>query len=123
MASGAARFASEPSEPIETIDSHSSASTTASVHISRQPTQRDDNINLARHATALSRIETAKSQHNATVGQGLKSRTASRSSKPLPAFGAGKPYPPDLPDQEEYVVEFDGTDDPMHAMNWPFAKK
>lgn len=45
------------------------------------------------------------------------------SSKLLPAFGAGKPYPPPLPEREEYVVEFDGPKDPMHAQNWPFRKK
>ncbi|KJZ78802.1 hypothetical protein HIM_01575 [Hirsutella minnesotensis 3608] len=45
------------------------------------------------------------------------------SRKPLPAFGAGKPYPPPLPEREEYVVEFDGPDDPLHAQNWPMRKK
>jgi MFS transporter, DHA1 family, multidrug resistance protein len=37
--------------------------------------------------------------------------------KNLPKFGGGKPYPPALPTQEEYVVEFDGHDDPSHAQN------
>jgi len=50
----------------------------------------------------------------------MKSR---ESRKPLPPFGAGKPYPPTLPDQEDYVVEFDGPDDPLHAQNWPIGKK
>jgi DHA1 family multidrug resistance protein-like MFS transporter len=38
-------------------------------------------------------------------------------------LGAGKPFPPPLPDREEYVVEFDGVDDPLHAQNWPMSKK
>lgn len=38
-------------------------------------------------------------------------------------MGLGKPYPPPLPDQEEYVVEFEGPDDPLHAQNWPMKKK
>lgn len=122
-----ADHAREEAEPVERVESQSSASSVRSGavnrNISRQPTQRDDQGGLSRHATALSRIETGRSQHNATVGTGLKSRTQSRASKPLPAFGAGKPYPPDLPAQEQYVVEFDGPDDPIHAMNWPFAKK
>lgn len=88
--------------------------------MSRLPTQRDDAVGLERHATALSRIQTQRSQHSATVGGSLKSRA---SRKPLPAFGAGKPYPPPLPDREEYVVEFDGHDDPLHAQNWPIKKK
>lgn len=68
----------------------------------------------------MSRIETHRSQHTATVGASLKSR---HSKKPLPAFGAGKPYPPPLPEREEYVVEFDGPDDPMHSQNWPVRQK
>ncbi|SCO49733.1 probable fluconazole resistance protein [Fusarium fujikuroi] len=88
--------------------------------ISRISTQND----LERHPTELSRIQTARSQHNATVGGSLRSRTASRASrKPLPNFGAGKPYPPPLPEQEQYVVEFDGPNDPMHSQNWPLRKK
>ncbi|CBX92410.1 hypothetical protein IAQ61_006194 [Plenodomus lingam] len=88
--------------------------------MSRMATQRDDVLDLERHATALSRIQTQRSQHSQTVGASLKSRT---SKKPLPAFGAGKPYPPPLPDREEYVVEFNGHDDPLHAQNWPMKKK
>lgn len=71
-------------------------------NMSRFPTQRDDVVDLERHPTALSRIQTQRSQHSATVGASLKSR---QSRKPLPAFGGGKDYPPALPDREEYVVE------------------
>ncbi|KAL6703999.1 hypothetical protein ACN47E_008850 [Coniothyrium glycines] len=88
--------------------------------MSRLPTQRDDVVDLERHPTALSRIHTQRSQHSATVGGVLRSRS---SRKPLPAFGAGKAYPPPLPEREEYVVEFDGPDDPLHAQNWPLKKK
>lgn len=84
--------------------------------MSRINTQRD----LERHPTALSRIETQRSQHSGTVGRSLKSR---ESKKPLPNFGAGKEYPPLLPEREEYVVEFDGPDDPLHPQNWPMKKK
>jgi len=28
-----------------------------------------------------------------------------------------------LPASEDYVVEFDGHDDPLHAQNWPRKKK
>lgn len=87
--------------------------------MSRAPTQRED-VDLERHPTALSRIQTQRSQHSATVGASLKSR---QSRKPLPGFGGGKPFPPPLPEREEYVVEFDGPEDPMHAQNWPLKKK
>lgn len=86
------------------------------VGMSRVNTQRD----LERHPTAISRIQTQRSQHLSTVGRSEKSR---ESWKPLPEFGAGKPYPPALPDQDEYVVEFDGPDDPLHPQNWPTRKK
>lgn len=81
-----------------------------------------DALPVERQRTQLERIQTARSQHSATVGRSLTSRR-SRASKPLPAFGAGKPYPPQMPDQEAYVVEFDGPDDPLHAQNWPLRKK
>ncbi|KAI1388920.1 MFS general substrate transporter [Hypoxylon trugodes] len=112
------------SNEVERVISASSVSTDSSEHLaqrrtggmSRVPTSRD----LERHPTELSRINTARSQHSATVGRSLRSR---ESRRPLPAFGAGKPFPPPLPNQEEYVVEFDGPDDPYHAQNWSLKKK
>jgi len=88
--------------------------------MSRLRTQADNPGVLERNATAMSRIETQRTQHSATVGASV---TSKKTTKPLPAFGAGKPYPPMLPAQEEYVVEFDGADDPMHAQNWPMKRK
>jgi DHA1 family multidrug resistance protein-like MFS transporter len=82
-----------------------------------------------RHPEAIRRIETHRSQHAGTVGATqLPSRLSQtlsrrRTEKPLPNLGAGKPFPPALPDREEYVVEFDGVDDPLHAQNWPMKKK
>ena len=128
------RFPRRPSDEIERVLTASSAASTSTAssidhdhvsnafrrHLSRVSTQQD----LERHPTALSRIATQRTQHGTTVGGGLKSSTSSRQSKrPLPNFGAGKPYPPALPSQEDYVVEFDGPDDPMHSQNWPFKKK
>jgi DHA1 family multidrug resistance protein-like MFS transporter len=109
-----AEKAIEEHEPIaQTITASTSSSSSSDASaverdaaMSRLPTQRDDVPNLERHATAMSRIQTQRSQHSATVGASLKSRT---SRKPLPAFGAGKPFPPPLPEREEYVVEFDGS--------------
>jgi len=92
--------------------------------ISRMETQREDGYTgMERHPTALSRIETHRGQHASTVGGTFNSRTISRQSKALPAFGAGKPYPPPLPEREGYVVEFDGPQDPIHAQNWSNMKK
>ncbi|KAL8905594.1 MAG: hypothetical protein Q9207_002544 [Kuettlingeria erythrocarpa] len=101
--------------------SSSSSASSASVireeiGMSRIQTGRD----LERHPTELSRIETHRSQHSNTVGRSLRSR---ESRKPLPNFGGGKEYPPPLPEREEYVVEFDGPDDPLHPQNWTIKKK
>lgn len=38
-------------------------------------------------------------------------------------LGMGKPLPPRLPDAEEYTVEFDGEDDPIHPYNWTRSAK
>jgi DHA1 family multidrug resistance protein-like MFS transporter len=81
-------------------------------------TQRD----LERHPTVLSRIQTAKSQHTGTVGRTPTAKSR-ESRRPLPSMGVGKPFPPPLPERDEYVVEFDGPDDPLHAQNWPTKKK
>ncbi|KAF2088891.1 major facilitator superfamily [Saccharata proteae CBS 121410] len=112
-----------------TVSSSSSGSSAASaassvvrqeIGMSRVSTARDRENDLERNPTVLSRIQTARSQHSGTVGASIKSR---KSNRPLPEFGGGKPYPPPLPDREEYVVEFDGASDPLHAQNWPLKKK
>lgn len=124
------RYRRRASNEIERVLTASTASTTSSEPRGGESTRRNNNMSrvstqndLERHPTALSRIATARSQHVATVGGGTRSRASSRASRPLPAFGAGKPFPPPLPEQDEYVVEFDGPDDPLHSQNWPLRKK
>lgn len=120
-----ALYRSRASNEIESVVSL--ASTASSSLSSRGPNgsqvfrRNTGHGTLERHPTELSRIQTQRSQHTATVGSRIGARSSSR--KPLPAFGAGKPYPPPLPDREEYVVEFDGPNDPLHAQNWPLSKK
>ena len=73
------------------------------------------------HPVEMHRTETHRLQHSHTVGA---STTKTRTSQyPLPNFGGGRPYPPDLPAQDEYVVEYDGKDDPLHPQNWSFSRK
>ena len=67
----------------------------------------------------LHRIHTYRLQHSGTVGS---ARTVVPKENWL-ELGAGKPYPPSLPDAEEYVVEFVGPDDPLHPHNWSFGRK
>ncbi|KAL4896313.1 major facilitator superfamily domain-containing protein [Aspergillus ambiguus] len=108
------------SSSLSEISSNASSQFQEIDYMSRTQTeQTQPGAGLERHPTALSRIATHRSQHSATVGA-LKPRPSRR---PLPEFGAGKPYPPLLPDKEEYVVEFAGPDDPLHPQNWPTKKK
>jgi len=73
----------------------------------RTETQRINGV-LETHPTALERIETHRSLHVGTVGSHIRSRTHTRESmKDLPAFGAGKPYPPALPKREVYSDDID----------------
>ncbi|EED14327.1 bicyclomycin resistance protein, putative [Talaromyces stipitatus ATCC 10500] len=39
------------------------------------------------------------------------------------SIGAGRPFPPDLPDRQYYLVDFDGPDDPLNPQNWPSSTK
>ena len=128
--SAAAEKAPLPADEIVRAPTHASSSGSSAssgslgrraTNISRVNTQRD----LERHPTAMSRMQTTRSQHASTVGGGMtKSTTQGRDSKrPMPTMGDNKPYPPALPDQEDYVVEFEGPDDPLHPQNWPTRKK
>ncbi|KAJ5342378.1 hypothetical protein N7541_011502 [Penicillium brevicompactum] len=67
----------------------------------------------------LERINTYRLQHRSTVGSGI-GITPREQWLPL---GAGKPYPPDLPDPEQYVVEFTDAQDPLHPQNWSLKRK
>lgn len=107
--------------------SYSTASTSSyelepvrTARMSRTATNKINSRNES-HPEALGRIETHRSQHYGTVAASRK--TTTKESRPLPSMGAGKAYPPCLPEREEYVVEFDGVDDPMHAQNWPMNRK
>lgn len=93
----------------------SAVSTTSTVKMERELMEYID-----RHPTAIGRIEQHRLQHMQTVGS---SKAVTKEGIELPDFGSGKPYPPALPEREEYVVEFSGFDDPRHAQNFPMKKK
>ena len=82
--------------------------------------ERDLMDYLDRHPTAVGRVEQHRLQHMQTVGS---AKVSGKEGYVLPDFGGGKPYPPELPEREEYVVEFSGHDDPRHAQNFKFSEK
>jgi DHA1 family multidrug resistance protein-like MFS transporter len=107
--------------------SMSSASSSSSVEYNpnfHRFQSRNTELDLERRRSglsqALSRIVTQRLQHSITVGESVKSRP---SKLPFLAFGAGKPYPPQLPNREDYVVEFDSPDDPLYPLNWSLKTK
>ena len=116
----------DSSDSVITESSSSSGSSISTVddfrtRARRAPTQ----TSLSRtqtHPLEITRTETHRLQQTATVGGSVKTRTR-ESRRPLPEMGGGKPYPPQLPEREEYVVEFNGHDDPLHPQNWEFNKK
>ncbi|KAJ5553872.1 hypothetical protein N7513_003831 [Penicillium frequentans] len=71
------------------------------------------------HDVELERINTYRLQQKSTVGSGIGIVPREQW---LP-MGAGKPFPPELPDPEQFVVEFTGIDDPLHPQNWTMRKK
>ncbi|CAG8007008.1 unnamed protein product [Penicillium olsonii] len=117
----------EPERPTtsgSTISSNASSSSFEYDPQIHRLQSRNTELDLERRQTsasrALSRTETQRAQHALTVGESLTSRP---SKKPLPPFGGGKEYPPLLPAREDYVVEFDGPDDPLYPLNWPVMRK
>lgn len=120
------RAPAEAERPISSGTGSSTGSSSSVDHDAqfRRLQSRNTEVDLERQRStvsrALSRIETQRLQHAMTVGESVKSRPC---KLPLPAFGAGKPYPPQLPNREDYVVEFDGPDDPLYPQNWPLKTK
>jgi DHA1 family multidrug resistance protein-like MFS transporter len=86
--------------------------------LSRRTTTRTRSGTAPLDEVELSRIHTYRLQHRSTVGS---SRVVPREQ--WLELGAGKPYPPSLPEAEEYVVEFVGPKDPLHPHNWYFPRK
>ncbi|KAF3933655.1 hypothetical protein ABW20_dc0101450 [Dactylellina cionopaga] len=91
--------------------------------VSRIATAQDfeTRLDAERTRTLMSRTRTAQSVHVNTIGAD-PTRTRSKKKK-LPPFGSGKEYPPELPDIEQYIVDFEGFDDPLHPQNWSPKKK
>lgn len=121
------RHSAEADRPTTSGTTGSSSGSSSSVEYDpyvHRLQSRNTEVDLERRRSttsqALSRIETQRLQHQLTVGESVKSRA---SKTPLPAFGAGKPYPPQLPNRDDYVVEFDGPDDPLYPQNWPLWTK
>ncbi|GLA74727.1 hypothetical protein AtubIFM55763_005973 [Aspergillus tubingensis] len=89
------------------------------IHTSDSDDYSDDHADEHPDSLELARINTYRLQQRATVGS---TRGPEPRQEWLP-MGAGKEYPPSLPDPEKYVVEFDGADDPLHPWNWSILRR
>jgi DHA1 family multidrug resistance protein-like MFS transporter len=74
------------------------------------------------HPKELDRIATHRTIHRSTVGAQTRSRSNTRIHK-VTTLGAGKVFAPADYNVEEFLVEFDGHDDPLHPQNWPMRKR
>lgn len=74
------------------------------------------------HQTELDRIATHHLLHSSTVGSTYRQRTH-RSSEIKETLGGGKLLPTSTFRVEDFLVEFDGPEDSLHAHNWPLKKK
>ncbi|KAB8071422.1 major facilitator superfamily domain-containing protein [Aspergillus leporis] len=63
---------------------------------------------------------TAHLQHAFNANENVKSLTPKTS---LPRFGRGMPYPPQIPNSDDYLVDFEGPDDPWFPQNWSSWQK
>ena len=119
--------AHRPSNEIERIPTASTSSSSSSERSARARARPDGashastKTDLERHPTVVHRVHTARLQHSSTVGRSITGTETRDAKRPLPEMGLGKPYPPDLPAREEYVVEFNGPDDLLHPQNVSFA--
>ncbi|KAL2823794.1 MFS general substrate transporter [Aspergillus cavernicola] len=99
--------------------SNNSLSEIPTARSSFQPIRAEMTLSRRQTNIEIARVESLRLTQRSTVGS--KSGRAPR--KDWLPFGAGKEYPPDLPDPEKYVVEFTGVDDPMHPHNWPMSTR
>jgi DHA1 family multidrug resistance protein-like MFS transporter len=74
------------------------------------------------HPTELDRIGTHRTIHSSTVGAQATSR-ANTLLQTVTTLGAGKVFAPADYNVEDFLVEFDGHDDPLHPQNWPMRKR
>ena len=74
-------------------------------------------IELWQTRTYRSRNEVTATSQNSHDGQ---HRLASAN---CPSMGQGKAIPSKLPDHDDYLVEFDGSDDTLHPINWRLSTK
>ncbi|KAF9894119.1 hypothetical protein FE257_009092 [Aspergillus nanangensis] len=106
-------------EPHSSSESEDQDRRPSECHYYQEPSQLEAQPDSLHDSVELERINTYRLQQQATIGS-TRSRTPRAQWL---CMGAGKPYPPSLPHSDDYVVEFEGSDDPMHPQNWPMKTR
>ena len=65
-------------------------------------------------------VEMSRTMSRRFISDSISSRESKRA---VPKMGAGRDYPPPLPDGGLYTVVFDGDDDPSKPLNWSLLKR
>ena len=68
----------------------------------------------------MMRTRSNRLQYQLTVGISNRSRTLPTTSL---SMGQGKANPPPLPNPKDYLVDFNGSEDPLHPFNWTLRTK
>lgn len=88
-----------------------------------QPQRASSSSDEDLEALELAQIETSRLQHILTLGSTRSDRLRKSAHEKSLSMGKGKKFPLQLPAADEYIVEFDGPDDPEHPFNWSFSVK
>lgn len=84
-------------------------------------------VAMAPNGDELSRRESnsagSKFSSRKLSGVGDLIEESNETKEPLPVMGGGKDYPPELPSKDQFMVSFDGPDDPINPYNFSTSKK
>lgn len=83
----------------------------------------ENQISVVDHAESMASESISRAMSRRMTGVEELYREASHNKDPMPKMGAGKDYPPMLPDRDPYAVAYDGPDDPQFPHNWSLTKK
>lgn len=104
----------EPAEPAEPAELPSQSGSNDSDEAFSEEGRRTSSISMQRSTSRLSRIGSAGLERANTTLSTIRSR------RPVPPFSHPLTHERTKPD---YIVEFDGPDDPYRPLNWAFNKK
>lgn len=100
-------------------------------NLSQTPSQHEETStqfkaqhDLEREDSASARTQTDEYQNHNMSSETRNGNENRKLTSGYLSMGRGKPYPPELlGENEAYLVDFDGPDDPSHPQNWPMRTR